>query len=231
MRNQLLGGGALAAGLLLVLGLLFISGQGSAPAAHAQTPECPDNQDPVRCITIAKAVDDDADAPDFDFTFDATAFALGAAEEASFVLDDDGTHVVTEAETDGWTLGDIACSNSQGVTLVEDVEAGTLTITVTAADDEDASATCVFMNAADAEATATATQTATTTTTTTTATTTTTTAAESTATPTETTDSSAAANTPVVPTVVPFTPTPQPPASEVQSGTISPPATGSGGLK
>ena len=228
MRNKFVGGGALAAGILLVLGLLFVSGQGSAPSAQAQAPECPDNQDPVRCLTIIKAVDDATDAPDFDFTFDGAAFALGAGEEASFEMDDGGTHVVVEGEIADWELSAISCGTSEGVSITQDLVTGTLTVTVTAPDDEDASATCTFTNMA--EETATPTQTATTTATTTTTATATTTATTTTADATPTT-AAVDNSTPVVPTVVPFTPTPRPPASEVQSGTISPPTTGSGGLK
>jgi hypothetical protein len=229
MRNKFVGGGALAAGILLVLGLVFVSGQGSAPSAHAQTPGCPDNQDPVRCLTIIKAADNTTS--DFNFTFDGGAFTLGAGEQASFVMDNAGTHVVVEGDIAGWELSSISCSSSEGVNITQSLATGTLTVAVTAADDEDASATCAFTNTADA--TATPTQTATATTTATAAVTATAEATATTESTTTTADATATVDnsTPVVPTVVPFPPTPRPPASEVQSGTIVPPATGSGGLK
>ena len=216
MRNQWLGGGALAAGFLVFAGLVFGAVPGSAPSVQAQSAECPDvdDEEVQRCLVIAKLTDpDDDDTTDFDFEFDSSDFSLENGEAIALELEDGETHEVTEAETDGWTLANIDCEDDEGVDVDEDVGDMTVTITVTAEEDEDAYVTCTFVNEMDATPTATSTATATTT---------------STATATSTSNAGTS-NTPVVPT--PIAPTPRPVTSEVQSGTISPPSTGSGGLK
>jgi hypothetical protein len=211
------------------MGLLVMSGQGTTPSAQAQASECPDGA-VVRCLTIVKEaeVEDDADVT-FDFGIDISGdtddFTLEAGGSAAFELLDGETHSVTEAELDGWSLMDIDCSDAEGVEVAEDEDSGTVTVEVTATEEEDASVTCTFTNEQTATPTATATATATGT-------------AEAEddgeeeddGTTTPTTTSSGNSATPVVPT--PIAPTPRPPASTVESGgTISPPSTGSAGLK
>ena len=209
MRNQLMGGGVLAAGLLLVLGLVFVSGQGSVPAVHAQT-TCDDDE--AHCLVITKQTDPADD--DQDFAFNNGAFEISDGESEAFSVESTGSLTVTEDEVDGWTLSAISCDDDEFVEI--DEAGGSVTVDFAEFDEEEELVTvsCTFLNEIDETPTATTTATATT---------------EATSTSTTTPAATSAAGTPVVPT--PIAPTPAPPASQVESGTISPPTTGSAGLK
>jgi hypothetical protein len=217
MRKHWIGGGLLGAGLLLFLGLVFVSGQGTTPSAEAQT-ACDDD---VQCLVVTKEAEEDEE---FSFSSDANEgdFEIDTGESMALSTDDGESITVTEDELDGWTLAGIDCDDNDidGVDIDVNEDDGSVTVDFAdVADGEFATVECTFTNEMEATPTATATATGT-------ATATATSTAEATATTTTTSQSAA---TPVVPT--PIAPTPQPPASEVQSGTISPPTTGSAGLK
>ena len=213
MRNHWLGGGLLAAGTLLAVGVAYIFSGGSGSVVQAQATECPDEG--AHCLLIIKETDPEDTDQDFDFASDSEegAFSLGSGESAALTIDEAGTITVVEEETDGWTLADISCDEPEGVDV--DIDEGAREVSVEFGEIF-AEVTCTFTNEMDdtPTPTATATQTATATgTVTTTVTTTVAPSASATQAPT---------NTAVPPTAT---------TSAGTGGTISPPSTGSGGLK
>lgn len=223
MRNQLMGGGVLAAGLLLVLGLVFVSGQGGTPTAEAQTCEGDAN-----CVIISKEADDDGE---FSFTTSEGDETIGGGESFAIDVDEGGSATVTEDETEGWTLASIECDEPDGVDVSADEEAGSVAIDFSGlADGEFETVECTFTNEMEEEE-ATATTTATVATTaeaTATATEEASDSAASTTTATATSSNPSSAGTPVIPAV---TPRPSSTQQVEAAGVISPPTTGSGGLK
>ena len=208
MRNHWMGGGLLAAGTLLVLGAGYIAGGGSGSVVQAQAAECVAESN---CVLIVKETDPDDSDQDFAFESDADQgdFELNGGDSERLSIDDDGTITIVEAETDGWTLTDISCETDEGVEDDIDEGAGSVTIDFGAlGEGEFASASCTFTNEMDATPTATATTTST-----------------ATATPTTSATTTVAAT--ATPTSTPVAPTP----TVSTGGTISPPSTGSAGLK
>lgn len=256
MRTRWMGAGALAAGLLVVLG--FSAGPGSTPSAYAQTCE----SDEEHCIIITTLASEDGE-----FSFNDGDIQLGNGESEAINVELDGSLTVTEDETDGWVLEGIDCEDEEFTEV--DLEDASVTFDFSDFDDQEDPLTieCVFINAEDEAASAAdedadegdeadegddadtadegdeadegddadqanaadddeATPTSTATSTSNTATN-----ANATTTPSETpmiilgnTGNPSAAQTPTAPT-------PRPATSQVQAGSISPPSTGSGGLK
>jgi hypothetical protein len=203
-------GGLLAAGVLAVFGAAALNG-GSSPAAQAQTPEDCETAE-VSCLFITKETDPEDEDPDFGFDVSGANegdFELNSGETEPLTTDIGGIIEVAEEETEGWVLDSIECTDDQQVDVEVDEDNGTVTVDFSDLEAEGGVIECTFTN--EQEATPTPTATATTT---------------STAVPTTT-------STPVVTiaaptatrTTAPVAPTPIP------GGTISPPATGSGGLK
>jgi hypothetical protein len=205
MRKLFAGGGAIAAGLLLVIGLVAVAGNGTASTAHAQE-TCPDD---TNCLVITVQADpDDTDAEfDFDSNTDQADFSLGSGESQVIEVDNNNTYTVTQAAADGWTLSDISCDGDDvdGITAETDADSGTATVNFDLANDEFQTVTCTFMN--EQEGTATPED------------------ADETATP-EDDETVTPTSTPASVTTPTRTPTPA-----VISGNINPPNTGSAGLK
>jgi hypothetical protein len=210
MRKHWISGGLLAAGVLVVFGVAALSG-GSPPAASAQTPDdC--ELETESCVLITKETDPEDDDPDFSFDVSGANegdFELNSGETELLTTDINGVIEVSEEETEGWVLESIDCNDEQLVDVDVDEANATVTVDFSDLEAEGAVIECTFTNE-EVPATATAT-----------ATTTSTTVPTATATPIVT----VAVNPTATRTTAPVaTPT-------VTTGTISPPSTGSGGLK
>jgi hypothetical protein len=210
MRNTWIAAAALAAGLSFVLGLTYAVSSGTVPAAQAQEANCPEDvlTAEVNCLRIVKDTNPETEGEDFSFDSSEGDFSLNDDESAALTTGGDSIEV-TEEETDGWSLVDINCSETEGVEVTVDQGDRTVTADFSGLDaGEFAEVECTFVNEMEDTPTATATATATTT---------------ATATATSTTQATVAVAT--------ATRTPVPPTATTVPPVISPPATGSGGLK
>lgn len=192
MRNLYAGGGLLAAASLLLAGLIVVAGPGNTPSAQAQA-ACSDDE--AHCLVITKQTDPANADQDFNFGSTEGAFSIGHGESWAISFEGTGPIIVSENDSDGWTLTDITCSGDDDYVTVN---AGSNAVIADFGDwDEDGFGTisCTFTNEQDASPT-----------------------------PTSTAPSATQTATPGA-TSTPATPTP------ISSGTVTPPNTGTAGLK
>ena len=213
MRKRLFGGVA-AAAALAVIGMAMLVPLGQIEAQVSD--ECASARG-NRCLFIAK--DTDPDAADEAFTFQYThngvteEFTLSDGEQAVIPFNDVSDNVITELASSGWILDVIDCRNEANVDVNVQLELARVTIAMVNANDPDTTIECTFRNSLEFTPTPSSTPTETP-------------SPTATATPEETEAASETATaTPATP------PTSVPPTLQPTSGGITPPSTGSGGLK